>query len=283
VAAGRQVLNTTPSVRPLAASPLRFSPSGDRLVLSGWTEGQAVEIWDAAPLDPPAPAAEGPRTIAGWGEIVDPGRDCTFTEADGRLTIAVPGTVHDLNLDFYKNAKGLSAPRVLQAVDGDFTLQVKVSGDFDPGPVPAEPGKTSFHGAGLIVWLDARSYVRVERGAWIRPDGDANVGLPTVEYWKNGRPNAAASWSAEGFRAEGRSAYLRLERRKGEIRAAISNDGRQWAYRSTPLNVDLPSAVRVGVDAVNTSKEPFTAEFEELKLTRDAPEAPDEPPPGGKQ
>jgi hypothetical protein len=36
----------------------------------------------------------------------------------------------------------------------------------------------------------------------------------------------------------------------------------------TPLNVDLPKTVLVGVDAVNTSKEPFTVEFEDLKLIR---------------
>ena len=34
--------------------------------------------------------AQGPM-IQGWGEVIDPDRDCTIKEAGGKVTITVPG------------------------------------------------------------------------------------------------------------------------------------------------------------------------------------------------
>jgi hypothetical protein len=48
--------------------------------------------------------------------------------------------------------------------------------------------------------------------------------------------------------------------------AAVSHDGTEWITQP-PLRIDLPKTVRVGVDAVNTSKQPFVVEFDELRLT----------------
>ena len=62
----------------------------------------------------------------------------------------------------------------------------------------------------------------------------------------------------------------------------VSNVGQTWTYRPAPFDVDLPSIVHVGVDAVNTSKPPFTVEFEELKWTSNSSERPGESPPDDK-
>jgi regulation of enolase protein 1 (concanavalin A-like superfamily) len=206
--------------------------------------------------------------VQGWGTVVDPDGDCTVKGRDGALTITVPGTVHDLNQDIFKGRRGRNAPRVLQAIEGDFTLQVKFSGNFHPGTVAASPAQIAFHGGGLLLWIDSRNYLRVERGVWVDRDGKATMLTPFVEFWRNGRLDGTVVATADASLLKGPSVYLRVERRKGEIRARVSADGKAWTDAVAPLNLDLPPTVRVGVDAVNTSRKPFTATFEELKLIR---------------
>jgi regulation of enolase protein 1 (concanavalin A-like superfamily) len=306
VATGRQLWAATPPIRlglfgggPFqqgAQRPIQFSSDGDRLIaagaaarrldgIAGGFMGQAsFMVWDGAP--PPEvkkPAGKEPRTIAGWGDVVDPGGDCTVKGDDGKLTITVPGTVHDLNPNIFKDARGRNAPRVLQSVEGDFTLQVKISGDFEPGTVAASSEQVAFHGGGILLWIDARTYIRVERGVWVDADGTTTCRTPFVEYWKHGdMDGSAVAPIADASLLKGRTAYLRLERRKGEVWARVSADGQSWTDAVAPLNVDLPSAVRVGVDAVNTSKEPFTVEFEELQLIGQPPDGPGGPLDAGK-
>jgi len=36
------------------------------------------------------------QKIKDWGIVVDPGGDCAVTESNGKLSIKVPGTLHDL-------------------------------------------------------------------------------------------------------------------------------------------------------------------------------------------
>ena len=74
LATGRQVFNA-PSLVHFQNTPLRFSPAGDRPILAGAAGGeQALEIWEATPFLE-TPAEKGPRTIPGWGEVVDPSGD----------------------------------------------------------------------------------------------------------------------------------------------------------------------------------------------------------------
>jgi regulation of enolase protein 1 (concanavalin A-like superfamily) len=131
----------------------------------------------------------------------------------------------------------------------------------------AAPEQNAFNGGGLLVWIDKRNYIRVERGVWVDPDGTTTYRTPFVEHWKNGEMDGSIVPIADASLLKERSVYLRLERRKGEVRARVSADGQSWMDAVTPLNVDLPAAVRVGVDAVNTSKQPFAAQFEDFQLT----------------
>lgn len=202
------------------------------------------------------------NTIKGWGEIVDPDRDCTIREAAGKVTITVPGTPHDLS-QFYPKK---NAPRVLQEVDGDFVVRVKVSGDFDPGNVAAEAGKAPFNSAGLIVWNNEQNLVRLERNIWLTPQGQAMCYPPLFEYWKNGKTaNMPPQGTLQPF-FQGRSTYLGLQRQGNQLLPAVSHDGRQW-IKGNAITVDMPAKVKVGVIAVNTSRKPLTVDFEELKLT----------------
>ena len=55
-------------------------------------------------------------------------------------------------------------------------------------------------------------------------------------------------------------------RRPGQIVAPMSHDGSEWILLPA-LRIDMPKTVRVGVDAVSTSKRPFVVDFDELNLT----------------
>src|SRR5687767_7154359 len=106
------------------------------------------------------PAGEKkPQSIKGWGDVIDPDGDCTVKEAGGKLTITVPKTHHDLtyNEQFTK----LNAPRILQKVYGDFTLQVKVHPIPLPGKDTSSSGAHSFTSTGLLVWQDDKNFIRL--------------------------------------------------------------------------------------------------------------------------
>jgi hypothetical protein len=85
------------------------------------------------------------RLIKGWGEVIDPDGDCTIQSEKGKVTITVPDKNHNL-----APLIGQNAPRILQEIEGDFTLEVKVSGDFKPTDRSTLEGGRSFNGAGLL-------------------------------------------------------------------------------------------------------------------------------------
>jgi WD40 repeat protein len=266
-ATGHELLNLEgrPGMR---LTRLSFSPDSTRLIAVGQsTQGasEAVQVWDATRLPEPTPGVEQvTQTIPGWGDVINSNGDCTIAPTGDKVTVTVPGTVHDLTDTSVQ--EGRSAPRILRSVEGDFLLQVRVTGDFNPGQVSASPGKTAFNGAGLLLWIDHENYIRLERNIWSEGTGSLRCYPPLFEYWRNGKNMNTNPPAIDASFFKGRSTYLRLERRQGTIRAACSHDGKEW-ITLPPLDVDLPPTVRVGVAAVNTSREPFTVEFDELKWT----------------
>ena len=75
-----------------------------------------------------APVPADRPWITGWDKAVDPDMDCKFTRDKEALTIEAPGKDHDLGVE-----RGLmNSPRLLRDVEGDFTAQVRVGGDFRP-------------------------------------------------------------------------------------------------------------------------------------------------------
>ena len=59
-----------------------------------------------------------------WGKIIDPEGDCKLTFEADKLDCSIPGKDHALSSEVHRT----TAPRVLQEVTGDFSVQVKVSG-----------------------------------------------------------------------------------------------------------------------------------------------------------
>jgi len=209
--------------------------------------------------------AQDDKKIEGWGAVVDPDSDCTIEHKEGRLTITVPGTPHNLN----ERISGLNAPRVLQKLEGDFTVQVKVTGEFKPDPESnVLPRGLAFNGGGLLIWQDAQNFIRLERNVWITGDGLSACYPPLFEHVQDGQgqpTNPPPTLFSDFF--NGDSTWFRLERKQDAISASYSHDGKEWTQVKT-IPVRLAKSVSVGVAAINTSKKPFQATFSELQVGR---------------
>jgi hypothetical protein len=215
----------------------------------------------AAPVPRPAGDFKGP----GWGNPIDPDKDCEFSFARDSLTIEVPAKTHELvpilNL--------MNAPRLLRAVEGDFRAEVRVSGSF----APPQGARTHTSGGLLVEAGDERgSLLRVECGAENeRVDGGPFTGLQFFDRKTTWEENIAGPGS-EGWHLPKRpkAAFLRLERRGDEVTGAASADGKRWGpvgHGDKAVRVRLPKKVRVGLFAASTSAAPVKVAFDQFKLT----------------
>jgi regulation of enolase protein 1 (concanavalin A-like superfamily) len=202
------------------------------------------------------------QTIMGWGTIIDSLGDCTVKEEKGKLTIEIPGGTHDLNAIL----GGMTAPRVLKEVEGDFTAQVKISGEFKPGEKSAKAETTPFNGAGLLLWQDEKNYLRLERNIfWAAQVGKYACLPPLVEYYEGGQYQGTNPEGTLDEFFKGKSTWLKLERRGSKVIASFSHDGKEWEV-AKEIDAKFPKKVQIGVAAVNTSAMPFTVEFEQFKV-----------------
>ncbi len=146
--------------------------------------------------------------------------------------------------------KSTTAPRLLQSVAGDFTVETHVYAAPSAG----------YQGAGLLLWQDGNDYVRLELGY----GGFRGIELSTatdgayahlVDAWTNGS-KSIPTWSDD--------VYLKLRRTGDHVTAwwRDSTTGAGWQYVGDKL-IHLDPDVQVGVDVVSVSREPSaTAEFD---------------------
>jgi hypothetical protein len=211
-----------------------------------------------------APPSHGedkkPQEIKGWGTVVDPAGDCKVLDKDGKLTITVPGTHHDLNPT--PRFDNVLAPRVLQEVEGDFTIQVKV--EVFPRPqanTASSKAGISFVGAGLLVWQDGKNFVRLLRAA----NGESRRLFGHLEVYRYGIPvGDGYAWMTED-----EASHLKLTRKGNAFSFAVSADGKTWTEikrRYIGDRIDLAKKLKVGVAAVNATTKEFAPEFEGLSL-----------------
>lgn len=216
----------------------------------------------------PAPAAENKeaaRAIPGWGSVIDPDGDCKIEQAGGAVKVTVPGKGHDL----YPPDSRMNAPRVLAPVTGDFTVQVKVSADFDPGRAPAEGINRAFHGAGLLIWQDELNYFRFERGELFRRGDGAHLYFaPTLQLRR------AGTYHDLGPPVRGQpvftepATYFRVQRKGDRMSAWYSRDGKDWQI-AREFESFAGAAIQVGVCAVNTAAKEFAVTFDEFRVTKE--------------
>ncbi len=206
-----------------------------------------------------ASGADGPGAVLkGWGRVFDPDKDCKV-DADGdRLTIGVPGSPHDLSAELER----MNAPRVVRDVSGDFIAQVKVEGNVRPDGESQIEGRTAFNGAGILLWKDARNYVRLERAAI--ENGGQRRHYVNFELRKDGQMIAIPALDLVRDIPDAPT-YLRLERRGGKLIPSTGGDGLQW--QAWPSIADeFPAGLKLGVAAINSASAPFTAEFREFQV-----------------
>jgi regulation of enolase protein 1 (concanavalin A-like superfamily) len=211
-----------------------------------------------------AAQAQQPITIEGWGETVDPDGDCQISEKDGVLTISVPNTLHDLNR---RNGK-LKAPRVLQEVEGDFRIEVKVSGKFMPGSESTAPKSSPFNGAGILIWHDDKTNIRLERNSFPAGSGTFNCFPPLFELRNAGKYLGANPKVTSDSFFKGDSTSLQIERIGNEFTAFIRHGDEEKWTRVKQRTAELPTKLKVGVSAINTSSDPMEVKFEDLQVTK---------------
>src|SRR5262245_4751159 len=198
--------------------------------------------------------------FAGWGKAVDPDGDCKFTLDQGNLTIKIPGKDHALA--FERNQ--MNAPRVLRDVEGDFVVQVKVSGDYPAGAMSVVETRRPFHGSGLLVWSDEKNYIRLERAELV--SGNDNVNYASWELRQDGKFERIGNTG--DLPLTEKEYYLRIERRDGKFYSGVSSDGIRWTAIE-PIAIDLPRRLQVGVAAGHNTSSGFEAHFSEFKLFRE--------------
>jgi len=232
--------------------------------VSGKTRSSHSSVGDRAN----SKASREPTIREVWGEIIDPAEDCRFSMKEDRLRVWIPGSEvpHDMNPE--KGTVGSSdSPRLLQPVAGDFTIQVKIGGEFAPGEESTQPGHTGYNGAGLLVFANEANFVRFER-ATLQRRGSEERPYTNLEIRVEGVIEYYSSLGDLPTEAN-KPTWLRLERRGDNIYTSMSQDGVSW-IKNEPQTLTAEAwqthEIEAGILAVSTSKEVFNPEFSELNI-----------------
>lgn len=207
---------------------------------------------------------EASRVLPGWGTALDPDNDCKFFLAKDSLLISVPGArPHDLAADIGV----INAPRVLQEVHGDFTLQVKVEGRFTPGDESTKAGRTGYNGAALIAMADSNNVVTLAR-AVLQHSGEEAQPYANFEIRVGGELQRIGLTGDQRLPKDG-PVFLRLERRGNKFLGAASTDGVNWnVLEPKEIPSSWPTKLQAGVAAISTSKEEFNPRFSKLQTLK---------------
>jgi regulation of enolase protein 1 (concanavalin A-like superfamily) len=203
------------------------------------------------------------QKIDGWGTALDLAGDCKFEAKDGALVMTVPGgKAHDLSTELLSS----TAPRVLRPLSGDFSIQVKVEGEFRPGSDSSQPGRSGYRGAGLVVFADAKNYVRLER-ATLEWEGEEPKAYTNFEIRVDGALQRIGTTLDAPIDSK-KPTWLRLERIGATLQGAVSQDGKEWkALVPKELTEAWKKETLGGIAAISTSQEEFTPRYSEFSIT----------------
>lgn len=98
--------------------------------------------------------------------------------------------------------------------------------------------------------------------------------VASLEYWRDSKSvkvrDAPNSRVPDRRILKENAVYLRLTRRGNKVLSAWSKDGTEWTDHSE-ATVTLSRKLLVGVYALNASRAPCQAEFEDFKITAQEP------------
>ena len=230
----------------------------------------------AAPLSPPTvvqfkkieikePPPEEPAWVQffnGKAEFINPAGDCKAVADKGALRITVPGTARlGRMLD---PATDMSAPRILQEVEGDFVAQLRVYAFPRPGPDTARnQAWMSLAGAGLLVWHDQNRFAYIFREEHEKEERGSHVAALSIQpgAGKIDLPTQVGNFGPKPPN------YLQIERRGRVVTMRQSNDGKAWQDVYT-REMPLTEKLKVGVVAQNNTNVDYTFTLEDFKLDR---------------
>jgi len=198
--------------------------------------------------------------VPGWGLVIDPVGDCSFSHEAGQFTIKIPGAYHDL----WPGSGKVNAPLVLQEVEGDFSVTVALT-RIDKAErdtrIAGLAGTTSFHAGSLVIWQDAKNFVRFDRTQM-----DRN-GQPVTSCYLHVFKDAARVVETSTLVPD-KPTQLRLTRKANALTAAYSQDGGKSWTDLAPQKIDLPAKLKAGVSALNNTTRGNTVTFEGLKVEK---------------
>ena len=211
-------------------------------------------------VEPPKPALD----FAALKKFTDPTGKAQWTAEEQGMTLKVPG-----KFCFLIPPAGLNtSPRATAEVEGDFDLRVKVVGDpkgeLKPGSDPVKNAPMfngmpiAFNGAGLLVWQDEGTFVRLERAVWT-PNGRNFFPQVVCEVWMGGQLAGGAVPDVAEAKAP---MCLRIRRLGGTITCSYSLDDMMTWQEIKKQDAGFNARVEVGVMASNTSRKSFAARFD---------------------
>jgi regulation of enolase protein 1 (concanavalin A-like superfamily) len=161
--------------------------------------------------------------------------------------------------------KGLTnAPRVVREVEGDFTAEVRTSGDFPTDNHSLSEGRWAFYGSGLVIWESEKNYIRFERARMNIPKSGWRC-YPNWELRQDGAMTRGWLWE-DGTLDATQPAHLRITRKGQEVTGEVSQDGKEW--RKLPkLDVKFGRTVRVGIAALQNTAAGYKPVFDGLTIT----------------
>jgi regulation of enolase protein 1 (concanavalin A-like superfamily) len=183
----------------------------------------------------------------------------------GRLSGHSPwgktGTSTTVTVPAVKKKNVIYILSIRRDVEGDFRMQVRVRGDFRKG----------CNSAGLFLSWGKNAE------PWYK-NAELSVGLgaknPGTEFLTEGRLPDNSSWTCRWEAApSGKGDYVRLERRGGELIAAVSADGSTWVRfpdvklpQQPRIPRNPPRTLTVGVFAKADGGTGIEAVFDEFEL-----------------
>jgi hypothetical protein len=254
-----------------------------------------------------APAPVSKPFPMGWGNPIDPDKDCKFKRDKDGLMIEMPGTDHGYD----PIRKRINAPRFVCDIEGEFEIQVRVQINCRPSAQSTVKGQPSGVSAGiLLVYPEPYRAVcdRIEFGILQQGMGldnfpvkpllvrqqrererkgigeDGYVALISVSSKKINNKNIwdrecldqshslyDRGWAKWPLPMKANFAYLKLQYVKGRERGGFyyffSPDGEKWSGPGSHFG-GMPTKLKLGLAAYSTSSEPSRVRFDQLKLAR---------------
>lgn len=228
----------------------------------------------AGPVERPS------RTAVAWGVLSNPQGDSDIQVAGERIVFRVPAGHRDLAVE----TAPMLAPRLLRPVVGDFDVDVGVDALPEPGP---PLGERSFRGAGILLWQDEQTYVRLESATYrVRPSATPYAGVQLagevrfalLEARKDGK--VAGRHSPADVRLGEGPAELRLQRRGRRLLGLVRQGGGEWRQVGK-LDIDLAHPLEIGLAAANIARSELLIGFGGFRVTPVGLPDPAQGSPGG--